>query len=228
MPATPANSTQPFSCPLCASHELLTTRKYCHASIPFRTFVRHLPCLVLATTPTPQSATNHPHICTSIYLFRLSLFSSRRRLEDIGWRLRSHSPPRVAPFRFTPALYLVGHLAISRLLETTHRAQSETGIRKNLTWEETLLSCLANYDGFFTSSVQLGSLLHLFHLSYYISENPHPRRRVTTIPTPTLSPSLSFVPHNSILRPRTPASFLLLPPLPLYKYPLRAFILHSM
>jgi hypothetical protein len=86
IPATSANSTPPLSRPLCASHEVLTTRRYCHASIPFRTLVRHLPCLVLATTNTATS-NNHLHICTSIYHFYPGLFWVLiRGWEDIGWR----------------------------------------------------------------------------------------------------------------------------------------------
>lgn len=133
MPATPTNSTPPLSRPLRASHELLTTRKYCRASIPFRTIVRHPPCLVLATTNTTTS-NNHLHICTSIYLFRSPLFVF---LYEVGRALVEGVLVRL---RFSP------HCASRhyQLLETTHHAQSEFG---NLT--------LKKYRDVFYSAVLL-------------------------------------------------------------------------
>jgi hypothetical protein len=128
MPTTFANSTPPLSRPLCASHEPLTTRRYCHASIPFRTLACHLPCPVLATTNTNHQQPTCISVPLSTFFTHPPLVLIRAQGTLVGDYLWS-----CFTFRFIPAFYLVGHLAISCLFETAHHAQSEFG---NLSWQE--------------------------------------------------------------------------------------------
>lgn len=102
---------------LCASHELLMTRRYHHASIPPSSFTS---CLVLVTTNTAIS--HRPPAYLYLYIsFSPTPFGSHSRLEDIGWRVYwlGFAPRPVSLHASTAQLRLVGHLAISRLLETT-------------------------------------------------------------------------------------------------------------
>jgi hypothetical protein len=171
MPATSANSAPPLSRPLCAFHELFTTGRYCHASLPL------VPSSVTRLS-RPGDNQHRNQQQSSAYLYLYIPFSPTpflvliRGWEDISW-----------------GAYWLGFASCHyQLLETTR--QCSIGIRKIYAWKKyrdvfySAVFLIMTDSSLFSASLVLSS-----PLKFLIRKPPLASRGIDTL---TPSPSLSF------------------------------------
>ena len=139
-----------------------------------------------------QSAPQPATIFVPLYIFFTHPFDSHSRLEVIGWRvywLGFASRPVSLHGSTAQLLHLVGHLAISRLLETTHHTQSEFG-DLNVKIPQCAYSAVLLIITDSLPFLSLPEFCFIFLLIQSHFQNLHPRFQITDISAS--SPSLSF------------------------------------